>query len=692
MTFLLVPAVALPVAPTLAQPATPNVVIIFADDLGYGDLGSFGANDIFTPNIDQLASEGVRFTRFYAAPSCTPSRAMLMTGSYFPRLSTSRNFTPSAAMGIHEDELTLGEIFKDAGYATGTFGKWHLGDHYQFLPGRHGFDEFYGIPYSNNMWPFHPRTAASAGEDPRLTAARSRAEQTGYAGSGSSFPVGEGYPNLPLYDDDTIVEFNSDQTDFGLDFFNEAIDFIERHQSGPFFVYIPVSAPHVPLHPSAAFVATSGRDLYGDTVQEMDAGVGLVLSKLTELGIDNQTLVIFLSDNGPWLEYGIDGGSAGPLRGGKEGQFEGGIRVPALMRWPGQLTAGRVISEPVQVADILPTLAGLAGAVPPASGIDGSDIWDLLTGVVSSLTRQSIFSFKEQDFSDIDLGAVISRTWKLHVNTNGSTVNATALFNLANDPGETTDVKSSNPGVVSSLVAQGEGIIADIAASQRPPGVVARNGEPFSEKSGVGDLIAIEAENYHLREARGGQNWQSVSLRHSSFEASLQALPNSGTTRSTNYETSSPHLVYRFVAEQPARYYVWIRARGASNSDDSLHVGLDGIPVESGRALTNIASTWSWTSTRDNAERAYVDITAMNEYELDIWMREDGVVIDKILLTTDATFRPYGKGPVESLQTYAGLALPPVAVDDGPYAVPEGGSISGNPNVLSNDIDLRGDP
>jgi len=676
-----------------AQAPKPNVVLILADDLGYGDVGAYGATDILTPSIDRLASEGVKLNSFYVSPSCGITRAMLLTGSYAPRISLNRNHTPSAITGIHDNEVTLGDLFRSAGYATGIFGKWHLGDQYQYRPLRHGFDEFYGVPYSNNMWPFHPRTAVSTNEDPRLTAARARAELTGYASSNSPFPPGEGFPNLPLYDGDTIVEFNTDQTAFGSLFFDKAIDFIERHRAEPFFAYIPLTAPHVPLHPSAAFLGTSGRDLYGDTVQELDYGVGRVLARLAELGIDQQTLVIFLSDNGPWLEYGIDGGSAGPLRGGKETEFEGGIRVPALVRWPGGLSGGRVIAEPLTGADILPTLAGLIGAaIPTDRVIDGTNAWQLLTGNVPSLSRQAIFSFSEGDFADINLGVVRSGNWKLHVSTTGTTVTPVALFNLASDLGETTDVKGSQPAIVSTLLALGSSIVNNIAANQRPLGYVTLNGEPFSETAGAGNLIAFEAEDYHLREARGGQNWQPVSLRHSSFDLSLQALPNSGTNRTANYETNSPHLAYRIIPEQAARYYVWVRARGASGDDDSLHIGLDGQPVSSGLYLTNFGSLWTWSSTRSGGQRAYVDIPGLGEHRLDVWMREDGIVIDKIVLTTDPAFEPEGKGLVESQQSTDALAVPATANDDGPYPVVEGGSVAAGLNVLSNDTDPRGDP
>jgi len=468
-------------------PPKPNVVLIFADDLGYGDVGSYGATDIQTPNIDQLSNEGVRFTDFYTAAVCGPSRAMLMTGSYAQRLSQGSNHTPSAAIGIHPNEITLGEIMRTGGYATGAFGKWHLGDHYQFLPLRHGFDTFYGIPTSNNMWPFHPRTFPVGGEDPRLTAARDRAIFTGYSGSNNSFLRGRGYSNLPLIENDQIVEFNPDQSQFGTAIVDKALQFIENNSAGPFFAYIPLTAPHVPLHPGPAFVGTSSRGLYGDVVEEIDSGVGRILAKLVELGIDNDTLVIFISDNGPWLEYGIDGGSAGILAGGKSTQFEGGIRVPAVMRWPGQLTAGSVVTEPTNTIDILPTLAGLAGVpVPSDRTIDGVDMWPFLSGQDLSPLHTALFSFNENGFSNVDLGAIRSGDWKLHVATNASSTSAVALYNLATDIGETTDRKGSEAAVVASMLALGDAVISDIEADQRPSGQVVLNGEPFAQKAGAG--------------------------------------------------------------------------------------------------------------------------------------------------------------------------------------------------------------
>ncbi|MDJ0906416.1 MAG: sulfatase-like hydrolase/transferase, partial [Woeseiaceae bacterium] len=642
-----------------AQAPQPNVIVILADDLGYGDVGAYGATDILTPNIDRLASEGAAFSNYHVAPSCSISRVMLLTGSYAPRTGMSRNFTPSSTVGIHDDEITLAELAQSAGYETGVFGKWHLGDHYQFRPMRHGFDEFFGIPHSNDMWPFHPLMPVTAGEDPRLTAARDRAELTGYAGQGSTFPPGEGFPNLPLYDGDTIVEFNSDQSTFTSGFTDRAIAFIEQHASARFFVYLPLTAPHVPLHPSVNFVGSSARDLYGDTVEEIDFHVGRVLDKLSELGIDDNTLVIFTSDNGPWLEYGIDGGSGMPFTGGKETQLEGGIRVPALMRWPGQLDAGSVVTEPVSAIDILPTLAGLFGAtIPGGYAVDGLDLWPLLNGDVTSLSRPAIFGFNEAPFSQARLGAVRDGDWKLLVNTSGSTVSAVALFDLGADPLESSDVKSSNGSVVSSLTALGQQIVDDINANQRSLGQVTPGGDPFVQNPGFGNIIAMEAEHFHARQARAGHNWDAVTESHNSAGEALRAQPNSGANINDDYVSTSPHLEYRINVSAPGRHYVWVRAKASNGSNDSLHVGLNGAASPNGFRVSNFESNWSWSSTlMGSGERAYVDIGSAGEHAFDVWMREDGIIIDKILLTTSAQFEPQGQGLVESRQGSLGPAL-----------------------------------
>jgi arylsulfatase A-like enzyme/proteasome assembly chaperone (PAC2) family protein len=672
-----------------AAAGPPNVILILADDIGYGDVGFLGATDIMTPNIDQLANQGVILSAFYTAPSCSLSRTMLMTGSYAPRLSASRNYTPASRVGIHPDEITLGELFRSAGYATGIFGKWHLGDHYDFRPQRHGFDEYFGIPYSNDMWPFSPTNTPRPDEDPRTTAARERCELTGCAGFGSSTkPLGEEWPNLPLYDGEAIVEFNTSQSEFGGAFFTRALDFIERNAGRPFFAYLPLTAPHVPLHPSDPFRGASQRDLFGDTVEEMDFGVGRIMNKLAELGIDDNTLVFFLSDNGPWLQYGIDGGTTGPLRGGKETQFEGGIRVPAAVRWPGGLAAGGQVDEPLSLVDILPTLAGLAGyTVPTDRTVDGVDVWPVITGQSSSRSADTIFGFDEKFFGLVDLGIVRKGPWKLHVTTQNRTVSPVALYNIDDDLGETTDVKSAEPAVVSDLVALGEQVVADILDNQRPLGNVIRTGDPFAQRSGFGQMVVMEAENYHVQEERGGKSWQTVSLPHSSFDESLQILPDSGVLVDNDYENLSSHLIYRANFNSAGRYYVWVRARGTAPGSDSLHVGINGQAVESGRLIEGIFDYWWWTSQRRSGGRAYIDVASAGVHEFDVWMREDGVVIDKFILTTDANFEPSGQGLTQNRQVSVPVNQPPTASDDGPYTVDEGGLIAGTFNVLDNDTD-----
>jgi hypothetical protein len=347
-----------------------------------------------------------------------------------------------------------------------------------------------------------------------------------------------------------------------------------------------------------------------------------------------------------------------PFTGGKETQLEGGIRVPAVIRWPGQLTSGTVIDEPLSATDFLPTLAGLVGVpVPSDRTIDGVDIWPLLSGEVSSLSRQAIFGFDEANFSLVKLGAVRSGDWKLHVNTSGSSVTPVALFDLATDPAESTDVTSGNAGVVSSLTTLGEQIVADILANQRPLGQVALSGEPFVQSSGFGDMIAIEAEHFHARQARSGHNWDIVTESHNSAGEAIRAQPNNGANINTDYVNTSPHLEYRIDVETPGRYYVWVRAKGANNADDSVHVGIDGVASPNGYRVSDFESYWTWSSTlMGTGARAFLDIPA-GEHVLDLWMREDGVIIDKIVLTSDAQFEPEGQGLVESQQGTLGPDL-----------------------------------
>ena len=368
-----------------ATPARPNVIVIFTDDQGYGDLGCYGAPDIETPHIDRMAAEGVRFTNFYAATFCGPSRAQLMTGCYATRVSHARNPSPNSNFGLHPNEITVAEVLKGAGYATMMIGKWHLGDAPEFLPTRQGFDTYFGLPFSNDMWRYHPNMPPRENEDELMRSTRERAAYTGYVGQGRPYPLNGGFPNdLPLMRNEVVVEKNPDLRQLTTRYTEAALEFIGTRRETPFFLYLAHNMPHVPLFVSEKFAGKSKRGLYGDVMMELDWSVGQILARLKQLGLDEQTLVVFTSDNGPWLGYGIDGGSAGPLRDGKGTTWEGGVRVPGIFRWPGKIPAGRRTDAVAGNIDLLPTFARLAGAQPLSDRtIDGRDLWPVLSGATN---------------------------------------------------------------------------------------------------------------------------------------------------------------------------------------------------------------------------------------------------------------------------------------------------------------------
>jgi arylsulfatase A-like enzyme len=434
-----------------AADTPPNIVLIFADDLGYGDVGCFGAKGYATPNIDRLAREGVRFTDFYVAQAvCSASRTALLTGCYPNRLGILGALGPGSKIGISDNEQTIAQVLKPRGYAAAVFGKWHLGHHPRFLPTRHGFDEYFGLPYSNDMWPNHPTNRT--------------------------------FPDLPLIDGEIIVKHNPDQRMLTTWYTERAVRFIHAHRDQPFFLYVPHNMPHVPLHVSDKFAGKTERGLFGDVISEIDWSVGQIVAALSEDGLDGRTLVIFTSDNGPWLSYGNHAGSAGPLREGKGTAFEGGVREPFAARWPGHIPAGSVCREPAMTIDLLPTFAHLAGAQPPSDRIiDGLDITPLLLGQPGARTPHEALYF----YWGRDLQAVRSGPWKLHLRhaysslatpgaggKPGEYVQRTlesSLFDLASDPGETTNVAASHPDVVLRLQQLAESARADMgdAATRR---------------------------------------------------------------------------------------------------------------------------------------------------------------------------------------------------------------------------------
>jgi arylsulfatase A len=438
----------------------PNIVIVLADDLGYSDLGCYGAKDIETPNLDRLAREGVRLTDFYVAQAvCSASRAALLTGCYPNRVGILGALGPSATHGISDQEKTLAELLKPRGYTTAIYGKWHLGHRPRFLPTRHGFDDYFGLPYSNDMGPLHPTAK---------------------------------FPDLPLIEGDKVVALNPDQTQLTTWYTERAVRFIDKSKDRPFFLYVPHTMPHVPLHVSEKFKGKSKQGLYGDVVMEIDWSVGEILAALKRNNLDENTLVLFTSDNGPWLSYGDHAGSAGELREGKMTTWEGGVRMPCVVRWPGHVPPGTVCHEPAMTIDLLPTVAKLAGAQLPSHKIDGLDIWPLLSGQPGAKSPHEAFYF----YWNNDLQAVRSGRWKLHFPHSYITLDGKpggkegrpvpyaqaqtplALFDLEIDPGEKTDVADKHPDIVHRLEQLAEKARADLgdAASKRtgagirPPG------------------------------------------------------------------------------------------------------------------------------------------------------------------------------------------------------------------------------
>lgn len=444
----------------------PNVVLIHLDDMGYGDLSLTGATGYSTPRIDKMAGEGLLFTHYYAAQAVSSaSRVGLLTGSYPNRVGFHGALGPEAKIGIAAEEETMAELLKKKGYATATYGKWHLGLQEEFLPTNHGFDEFYGIPYSNDMWPWHP--------------------------TGS-------YPDLPLFEGVEIVNpavTPDDQKQFTKDFTLRAVDFIKQHKDAPFFIYLAHPMPHVPLYVSEEFEGMSGQGLYGDVMMEIDWSVGTILDALDALGLMENTLVIFTSDNGPWINYGNHAGSTGGLREGKGTTFEGGHRVPCIMLWKGVIPEGSVSGSLVASLDILPTLAEITGAPLPEKKIDGVSILPILKGDVEVRPRESFYYYYRQN----NLQAVRHGDWKLVFPHPGRTYEGFqpgndgmpgdlieftdipgGLYDLRRDPGERYDVSDTYPEIVEQLqqIADearrdlGDDLTGHPGANRREPGRV----------------------------------------------------------------------------------------------------------------------------------------------------------------------------------------------------------------------------
>ena len=383
----------------LAASERPNFIVIFIDDLGYGDLGCYGSPNIRTPRIDQMADEGLRFTNFYVGSSvCSASRATLLTGRYSARHGTGGVYFPGAG-GLNPEEVTIAEVLKDAGYATACIGKWHLGDNPEFLPTKQGFEMYYGIPYSNDMY-IGPNQAIAADAVFREGYSREKtiADQQFVAENMKDrrgIKQGRGLADLvPLMEGEEIVEYPADQATLTRRYFDRAIGFIEDQRDDPFFLFLTPTMPHIPLFASEQFLGTSERGLYGDTVEEIDWNVGRLLDYLDTEHLSENTFVLLATDNGPWLGLGDRSGSAGPLRDGKFSNYEGGVRVPGIVRWPGKVPSGVVSSQVVSTLELMPTLAAYAGAELPAVKIDGIDIARHLEAPETRVEREAFLYLK----------------------------------------------------------------------------------------------------------------------------------------------------------------------------------------------------------------------------------------------------------------------------------------------------------
>ena len=427
----------------------PNIVVIFIDDLGYADIGSFGAKGYKTPNLDRMAKEGRRFTDFVTSTAvCSASRAALLTGCYHRRVGISGALGPGAKHGINSKEMTLAELCKQKGYATACYGKWHLGHLKPFLPKQHGFDHYYGLPYSNDMWPFHPDYA----DLPASAVKRKR-----------------GFPDLPLIEGDRVVNpkvTGEDQAQLTKQYTERSVKFINDNKDKPFCLYLPHTMVHVPLFVSKEFEGKSGKGLFADVMLEIDWSVGEILKAIRKNGLEKKTLVIFTSDNGPWLSYGNHAGSALPLREGKGTMFEGGYRVPTVAWWPGKIPAGTSCDELASSIDIFPTVAKLIGGKLPDHKIDGKDIRPLLFGEKEAKSPHSAFYLY---YGGGQLQGVRDRRYKLHFPHRYRTMDGRPggkdgkpnkyshkntkleLYDLKKDIGETKNLADELPEVVARL-------------------------------------------------------------------------------------------------------------------------------------------------------------------------------------------------------------------------------------------------
>ena len=451
LSIFIVPACAV----NQQKPQSPNIIIIFTDDQGYEDVGVYGSPLIATPHLDQLASDGIRCTDFYVATSvCSPSRASLLTGQ-LPKLNGVDGVLWPGGAGMNPEVLTIAELLKTKGYATALFGKWHLGDTQDTRPTAHGFDEYYGIPYSNDMFPHFTHKVA-------------KNIQFNFAYNYEKFEWDKQHVKKffkdkrklkkdlnyasPIFEGNEVVEYPADQSLLTQKYFSRARDYISKHKNKPFLVFITPSMPHIPLFASERFKGKSKRGLYGDTIEEIDYEIGVLRRHLKNLKLDKNTLIIFSSDNGPWLSFKEHGGSAGPLRGGKFTNFEGGVRVPSIMAWPGNIPTGTVSNQISSTMDLFPTIAEITGAELSANHkLNGQSLLRHLRNPSSTINRDVHFYSLRGKVAGVRKGdwkyiraEMVSRQKKMNLNT-------ALLFNLKDDVSETHNLIDKFPQKVVEL-------------------------------------------------------------------------------------------------------------------------------------------------------------------------------------------------------------------------------------------------
>lgn len=418
------------------EKGSPNIIFVLTDDLGFNDLSSYGSTIIHTPNLDKLASEGALLNSYYSPQAvCSASRASILTGSYPNRIGFSGALGPNSKKGINPNELLISEMLKDKGYKTAAYGKWHLGDNKKFLPTRHGFDDFYGILYSNDMWPFH-----------------------------AEYP--DSYPDLMLYDKETPIKVLEDQSNLTKDLTTKSVEFIEKNKNNPFFLYLAHPQPHVPLFASSDFKGKSENGLYTDVIQEIDHSVGAIMKALKDNNLEDNTIVVFTSDNGPWLSYGEHAGSTGIYKEGKGTTWEGGQRVPCIVWYPNEIKPNTVISAPLMGIDWLPTFASVTNSKLSENKIDGKNIWEVLINKTDKSPHEALFFYYHVN----SLHAVRYGDWKMYFPHRYRTLNGRKgrndgspikyqyvnlekmeLYNLVEDPSETKNIFDQHPEIAKKI-------------------------------------------------------------------------------------------------------------------------------------------------------------------------------------------------------------------------------------------------